>query len=219
MLLIVLSLSIFFLLFPNELFLYSDTILGKLMAVIIIIYCTYEHVVYGIFACILIIWFYQSDMLDRFNYRYSEYFSNISPQLVYLPDKPNKDIQHLPALEDLPLEKVYPLELPPLKPESEKVFRNQYCSEELDLMYKNSKIIHKENVKTIFPNISFFNETPCNPCDKNCHFQLDKVMTEEGLMSKNARGNDQTIWEWATSWLPTKLEPYQGIGQVASFLP
>jgi hypothetical protein len=216
MLLIVLSLFLFFILFPNELFLYSDTILGKLMAVIIIIYCTYENIIYGIFACIVIIWFYQSDMLAQFNNRYSEYFS---PQVVYLPDKPNKDLQHLPALEELPLEKVYLQELPPLKKESEKVFRNQHCSEELNVMYNNSKIIHKENVKHFFPEISFLDEIPCNPCNKSCRFRLDKVTKECELTPKSARGNDTNIWEWATSWLPIKLEPYQGIGHVASFLP
>ena len=214
MFLIAISIFLLFTLFPKETFLYSDTILGKMMAILIIIYTTYENVIYGLFMCIFIIWFYQSDMLDRYKYRLDENFTSI-PQAVYSTKETDKDIQSIPTLDPLSLDKVYPTELSPLKTESEMIFRNQFCSEELDLMYKNTKILRKENIQSLFPEISFTNNEVCNPCDSTCRFR--KINKETELMSKSARGNDEGIWEWATSWFIGKTEPYQGIGYVASY--
>jgi len=214
MLLIAISIFLLFTLYPKESFLYSDTILGKMMAICIIIYSTYENIIYGLFVCIIIIWFYQSDMLDRYKYKLDENFTLI-PQAVYSTKETNKDIQSIPTLVPLSLDKVYPTELSPLKTESETIFRNQFCSEELDLMYKNTKILHKENIQPLFPELSFANNNVCNPCDSGCHFR--KINKETELMSKSARGNDEGIWEWATSWFIGKTEPYQGIGYVASY--
>jgi hypothetical protein len=192
------------------------------MAVIIIIYSTYENVIYGLFTCIMIVWFYQSDMLARYKHKYSEYFTalpNLTPQAVYIPNHPDKDIQSIPTLDALSLDKVYPDELAPIKKESEKVFRNQHCSKELELMYKDTKIIHKENISQIFPNVSFFNEYACNPCDPKCRFRVKKINNENELMPKYSRGNDTSIWDWAKTWFVEKTEPFQGVGSsVASFL-
>lgn len=221
MLFILLSLVILYLLFPNEIFLYSDTILGKVMAVIIIIYCTYQNVIYGLFMCVLIIWFYQSDILCNFQYRYHEYFTNLSspltPQLVY--SKQNENIQSIPALSKLDtLDKMYPTELPPMKTEAEKIFREQHCSEDLELLYKNTKLINKEAISPLFPEISFLDDIPCNPCDSICKFRVSKIDNETKLLPKNARGNDTSILDWATSWFISKNEPYEGVGSVVSYL-
>jgi hypothetical protein len=213
MLLIAISIFLVFILYPKEAFLYSDTILGKMMAIFIIVYCTYENIIYGLFACIIIIWFYQSDMLNRYNYKLEESFTS-KPQAVY-STKEDKDLQSIPTLDPLSLDKVYPTELSPLKTESETIFRNQFCSEELDLMYKNTKILRKENIQTLFPEISFANNNACNPCDSSCRFR--KINKETELMAKSARGNNESICEWATSWFIGKTEPYQGIGYVASY--
>lgn len=213
MLLIAISIFLLFTLFPTETFLYSDTILGKMMALFIIVYCTYENIIYGLFACIFVIWFYQSDMLDRYKYKLDESFTSITPQAVYSTTE--KNIQSIPTLDPLPLDKVYPTELSPLKTESETIFRNQYCSEELDLMYKNTRILRKENIQQLFPDITFLENNACNPCDSTCRFR--KIDKETELMAKHARGNDEGIWEWATSWFIGKTEPYQGIGYVASY--
>lgn len=192
-------------------FIYCDTILGKLLAVIIIIYSTYQNIIYGLFTCILIIWFYQSDMLARFKNKYNEYFTT---QSVYVPNEPNKNVQSIPTTPISYLEKVYPDELPPMKMEAEQVFRNQYCSKELDIMYKNSKIIHKEDIKNIFPDVSFLDDIPCNPCDSGCKFRVNKLDKESELMAKQTRGNESSIWDWVIQ----KTEPYEGIGYVASYL-
>lgn len=221
MLFILLSIVIVYLLYPNELFLYSDTILGKLMAVIIIIYCTYQNVIYGLFICILIIWFYQSDTLNNFHYRYNEYFSPLAPHIVYSKKNSNcnDNTESKPPLSTFDrLVDVYPDEIPPMKTEAEKIFREQHCSEDLEILYKNNKIIHKEEIAPLFPEISFLDEIPCNPCDSVCKFRLTKIDNETILLPKQARGNDDSIWDWATSWFISKNEPYEGVGSVVSYL-
>jgi len=217
MFLIAISIFLLFILFPDEIFLYSDTILGKIMAVIIIIYSTYENVIYGLFVCIMIIWFYQSDLLDRFRENFTT-LPILNPQAVYIPNHTQENIQSIPTLDALSLDKVYPDELPALKEESEQIFRNQHCSEELELIYKDTKIIHKENIYQLFPEVTYFNEYICNPCDKKCKFRVKKINGENELMPKYARGNNNSILEWAKTWFVEKNEPFQGIGYVASYL-
>ena len=203
-------------------FLYSDTILGKIFAVLMIIYCTFENVIYGLFACVIIIWFYQSDLLHKFKHNYNEYFTNLvplNPQLVYSVNHPEKDIQSIPTLDALSLDKVYSPELLPIKKESEQVFRNQHCSKELDIMYKNNKIIHKENIKQLFPELSFLDDIPCNPCDSTCRFKDSKMDKETELISKQTRGNEDSILQWTNTWFIQKNEPYEGVGSsIASYL-
>jgi len=221
MYLIILSVFILFLLFPNEVFLYSETILGKMIAVLIIIYCTYVNVIYGLFVCILVIWFYQSDMLNKFHSNYNEYFTTLpplTPQVVYVPNQPDVDVQPILTTNALPLDKVYPEEISPVKKESEKIFRNENCSENLELMYKNNKIIHKEYISQVFPKISFLDDIPCNPCDDTCRFRLGKLNKEIELIPKDTRGNNTSIWEWAQSWFVEKNEPHEGVGYVSSYL-
>jgi hypothetical protein len=203
-------------------FLYSDTILGKIFAVLIIIYCTFENVIYGLFACVIIIWFYQSDLLHRFKYKYNEHFTNLvplNPQLVYSVNNPEKDIQSISTLDALSLDKVYSPELLPIKTESEQVFRHQYCSKELDIMYKTNKVIHKENIKQLFPELSFLEDIPCNPCDSTCRFKDNKMDKETELIPKQSRGNEESILQWANTWFIQKNEPYAGVrSSIASYL-
>lgn len=202
-------------------FLYSDTILGKIIAIVIIMYCTYKNIIYGLFICIIIIWFYQSDVLNKFKYRYSEYFTSLvplSPQLVYSINNPEKDVQSISTLDALPLEKVYIPELLPMKTESEHIFRNQNCSKELDIMYKNNKIIHKENIAQLFPEISFLDEIICNPCDSICNFKDNKIKKEIELIPKQARGNENYILQFAKSCFIQKKDPHEGVGFVASYI-
>jgi hypothetical protein len=146
--------------------------------------------------------------------------SSLTPQLVYSTKniKNNDNIQSIPALSKLDaFDNMYPDELPPMKTESEKIFREQHCSEDLELLYKNTKIINKEVISSLFPEISFKNEIPCNPCDSICKFRVTKIDNEMKLFPKNARGNEDSLLEWATSWFISKNEPYEGVGSVVSY--
>ena len=54
-------LLIFLVLFPTQFILESNTILGKLIAIFIIVLSTKIHFIYGLFLCLIIIFYYQSD--------------------------------------------------------------------------------------------------------------------------------------------------------------
>ena len=56
-------LLILFLLFPSTFILQSNTILGKLISILLIIIYTNVHVLYGISVCLFVIFYYQSDYI------------------------------------------------------------------------------------------------------------------------------------------------------------
>jgi hypothetical protein len=197
MIVILLILFLLFLLYPKEMFLYGDSILGKLIAVSIIVYLTYENVIHGLFACICLIWFYQSDLLSKHKLD-TEAFTEQIPNPI--PEDGS------PKLE------TYDKETIPVHTESETIFRNQHCSPNLELMYKESKIIHPEMVSQIFPEVSFLDNITCNPCDPKCNIRVNQIEKEVELMPKQTRGI-----EWIEGWLPLKNNPFQGIGYVASY--
>ena len=200
-------------------FLYGDSILGKLVAISIIVYLTYENVIHGLFACISLIWFYQSDFLVK----QKELFTNL-PTIEQYSHKNIDNSHNIPIKPDLETKAdlihyekyadAYPLQKILLKTESDTIFRNQNCDHKLELLYNNSKIIHPEMIPHIFPEVSFLDNIPCNPCDKKCNFSVSKIENETLLMPKDSKAD---IIEWAKSWLPNKNDPYQGIGYVASY--
>jgi hypothetical protein len=51
--------------FPKDFIIVSGTVLGKLIAILIIVYFTREDWVYGLFACACILYYYQSDTVVR----------------------------------------------------------------------------------------------------------------------------------------------------------
>jgi hypothetical protein len=199
MIVILLILFLLFLLYPKEMFLYSDSILGRLVAISIIVFLTYKNVIHGLFACICLIWFYQSDILAKHKLETeTEPFTELAPAPIVEKSLPKLDI--------------YDQETIPLHSESETIFRNQHCSPNLELMYKESKIIHPEMVSQIFPEVSFLDNITCNPCDPKCNIRVTKIEKEAELMPKQTRGI-----EWIEGWLPLKSNPFQGIGYVASY--
>jgi hypothetical protein len=217
MFVIILCLIILFILYPKESILHSDSILGKCIAILLITWFTYKNVMVGLFTCVLIIWFYQSDFLQRYQYLHSETFTPIYPQNVY-DNKENIILSN----NESKLEKyndAYPKDLKYMTTEADTVFRNQHCSKDLELMYKESKILHSETVSSIFPEISFANDIPCNPCDITCKIVVNKIDNEKELMPKYSKNNsDMSVLEWAFRWLPQKSEPFQGVdNNVASY--
>ena len=52
-------------LFPREMILNSSSILGRLVAVLIIVFYSQYNALYGLVICLLVIWYYQSDFLEK----------------------------------------------------------------------------------------------------------------------------------------------------------
>jgi hypothetical protein len=211
-------LSLYFLLFPKQIF--KDSIISRLVAVFIIIYYTYIHVLYGVFACILIL-LYQND-IEAFRPE----TENILPIPIIetpaeksfetpdksfeTPDKsletPDKSFETSSNITGTQIQMAYP-SINARTLESEHFLK--HCK--LDkLMYRNLEVKHPEIIPQLFPEVSF--DTPCNPCNPTCAFTVSKIKTEQDIAPKSAHGSDFSyLMEWTESFYKRKPEPYIGV--------
>ena len=201
-----LALIILFLLFPGSFMYMSHSILGKLLAVFLIMYYSAHHFIYGFALCIFVIWYYQST--KPFHERFSGLSETTQSYADYLPKpasstsstsstnpKPTPNpVQELPSSKHTSViscgvSHAYPSNLPKVHPESEAVFRKKHCSVNNVMIYKNQEI-RKSDMTHHLSEIEFHgNDTTCNPCDPTCHFSIrtTKKETEETLKPLKTR--------------------------------
>ena len=188
--------------YPEQFALFSNLSLGRLIAVIIIVFYSSLDKYVGLLVCGLVILFYQSDYVENMK-PFSENFVELSYSYLHNGDTTqhnNKNIeiakvsqkitetQPLKYAEYLGLYLNKPIETTVTKndikqnakPELKEQFRKQYCDGNV-LKYKNTEI-KPDMMQHIFPQVSFISNH-CNPCDKSCEFSIieSKLMTEEQM--------------------------------------
>jgi hypothetical protein len=224
---------LYFLLFPKQLFRESISILGRLIAIIIIIYYTNIHILYGILICILVIWYYQSDflqyMLDMTNEEGFKPMTNIiviEPEKIILDPLETKEqnTDSSVMITASKLQDAYPAQINNPITESETFFQKNNCNSKKQLIYRNIEVKHPEIVPHIFPEVSF-DDKPCNPCDSICSFSINsaKLQTELELAPKLSQDQDSlsSLMEWTGILIDQsdKKEPYIGVKTInASYL-
>ena len=215
-------LLIFFVLFPTQFILDSNTILGKFIAVFIIALSTKIHFIYGLFVCLLIIFYYQSDYV--YNIIQSENFQpSFSLEENNYVEPMVGEIYDVSFSKDdyLNLEDAYSAEKLPIQSEAETIFRNQKCNPDLELVYKTQIIRQKDIIPNIFPEIDFVDNNTCNPCDPSCPFSIKSSLEKKELIGQSTRGKTslEEAMDWAHSFFVNKNEPFSGVDlNVASYL-
>jgi hypothetical protein len=218
-----------FLLFPDQFILQSNTILGKLFSIFIIVLYTKIDFLYGLLVCVFIIFYYQSDLVS--NLIYSENFKVVTaePMSNYQDDSDSEsdseesdsyehDIVAANKDERIKIDDAYAHHKLPIQSESETIFRNQHCSKNLELIYKKKIIRRNDLIPNIFPELEFIDDKPCNPCDPSCSF---KKMEIKELIGQSTRGKTslEEAMDWAYSFFVNKNEPFSGVDlNVASYL-
>ena len=222
-------LLIIYLLFPSEFILQSNTILGKLFSIFIIVIYTSVHYLYGFVVCLFVILYYQSDYIH--NVILSENFQPQKPFKESMVSQINQVFTSASTLEDIvdtkkienigiELNKAYSKEKIPIQSESETIFRNQQCNEKLELIYKNQIIRNNDIIPNIFPNINFIDK-PCNPCDPHCPFVIKSSLEKKERIGQSTRGKTslEEAMDWAYSFFVNKNEPFSGVDlNIASYL-
>jgi hypothetical protein len=142
---ILISLFVFY---PERAIPYSHTTLGRLTAIMLIVYYARRDVYLGLFICVMTIYYYQ---LEQF-----EYMLNISEgflyEMAYTPyehkvyDKLHRDI-----ISD------------------RNAFRKTHCTKGF-LKHKGVNV-NVEITEHVFPQVKFDN-APCNPCDTTCAYSI-----------------------------------------------
>jgi hypothetical protein len=144
----------------------SHTILGKIVAVSIILFYSSIDRISGLFVCLLIILYYQSD--------YIESFTREGLETKYeLLDTSPKITPNEPEIKSLLLRK--------------EEFRNTYCTNG-HLVYKGQSI-RPDMAEHIFPEIEERSFKKCNICNTKCdlNFVNKKIDNEEEIKSKMSK--------------------------------
>ena len=160
----------------------ANSYLGRLIAVIGIICYTKYDVVYGLFACLIVILFYQLESISAEGYTniaLGEHMENDHYKSYLLKENPSKIGGTQP-------------EKPVFEPSR---FYNQHC--------KNNQLTYKEfTIKTemaqhVYPEIQYKNGNICNPCDPNCEYSVteNRITTEHDIMNPKS-SNDWLKQSW-----------------------
>jgi hypothetical protein len=158
----------------NSLFEFSNTILGKLLAIFIIIFYISIDTIIGLFVCALIILFYQSHYRENMDIIFSDlnndYLdSNSHNDTGYLDDDYIDDYIYLYPKEEKKKKKIFKKNNK-MNEGLEDKFRIDNCNNGI-LTFKNIKI-KNEMSEFIFPQMKFHNRI-CNPCDETCKIIVD----------------------------------------------
>jgi hypothetical protein len=159
---------------------FADTILGKLIALVIIIFYTTIDVVYGTLSCVLILLFYQSDLVEKM-LNINEGYENIQNRDEGIKDytiiNESKQLENKTFAKYDMLEKI-------ARPSislavAQQNFKKSNCKNGV-LKYKNIPV-RSDIASHIFPEV-VFNKT-CNPCDDSCSFSIieEKINTEDEI--------------------------------------
>ena len=195
---------------PKETVLFSKTILGKLVAISIILYYTQKKFVYGLFVCSVILFYYQSELVENIlnqDRQHSLYESSVVPWNVSINDStvsPNVPLETFSEEEPQPEEMcsgVLPFDRASSEPfsytpfisfnsQNEDILRGKGKKEELQNVFRKQVCIggiphwKGQPVRTEMADHVFreieMGDNKCNPCNPDCDFDI----IEERLTSE-----------------------------------
>jgi hypothetical protein len=178
----------------------SNTILGKLFALVLIFFYIKQDKFIGLFVCLLVILYYQSD--------YISYFDWLNKPITYLPSPSTLSpktidpiFENMETLADsgIGLSDAYPSSLHKVSDLDKKIeFRKTYCKK--GHLIQKGQHVSNENSEHIFPEIKQMNEyQKCNLCDDTCDFSfINKKLDTEEILVKPKDSNDWIAIVWET---------------------
>lgn len=185
----------------------SHSVLGKLFAVMLILYYTRMDVVYGTVCCIIAIWYYQrteiegmegvsediSQGLDKgFGQGVPEDSDKKEEKDKENTEEPMEDGTNLPALDESSnLEGFETFEKPiVITIDQFNVAKDEFIKEKCKngvLMYKDFPV-KSEMADHVYSEIKYNGKNKCNPCDRTCNYNIieAKLATENKLLPKTS---------------------------------
>jgi len=141
--------------------LFCHSILGKIIAIIIIAFYSYLDKYVGLFVCALVVLFYQLNIVEN--------SLNIFEKEAF--------VDYMDEYDDNVFFDT---------PKSHTTFRDRNCKNG-DLEYKNMKV-KPDMADVVFPELEFKND-PCNPCVSGCKFSIieAKMNTQDELKPIHSR--------------------------------
>lgn len=182
---------------PREMKQFSHSVLGRLVAVLMIIFYSMVDLFYGLFFCIVVIYYYQLDTNENMLNVHEGFFWDLTEEAGKTPNF-DKKIHNATVYMKYNPENTYQNEggnfsvnsisntrpLESIQPESgdkEQQFRDENCSS--GVLKYNDLNVNPEMAEHIFNDLKF-DGNPCNPCNPMCRFSIidKKIKTEEELV-------------------------------------
>jgi hypothetical protein len=160
----------------------SHSVLGKFFAVMLILYYTRMHFLYGTVACFVVIIYYMLTEVEGFS---EETPSSLEKASATVEATPTVAVDDKLLVAD--------------KPETTSIITidefNKAKDEFIKEKCKNGVLMYKDlPVKTemadhIYSEIKFNKSVKCNPCDRTCDYNIveAKMKTQEALTPKSSR--------------------------------
>ena len=195
--------------YSEEVAKWSHTLLGKTIAVFIILLYSFFDIVSGLLACALVIFYYQSDYVESFvsgeiKQESKDGYTKISlkeTQAILLDvSEPTENGEIGERLED-----AYPL-TPTVDVVYDKDvnrFRQKHCKKG-HLVHKG-QVVKPEMAEHVFPQVTQDSFHKCNICDPACSFDLGLIEKEDELVNPKS-SNDwfDRVWSNMRATQPEK---------------
>ena len=159
----------------------SHSILGKLFAVMLILYYTRMDFLYGIICCIIVIWYYQQTEIEGFEEKKEE-----------KKEEPIDNGTNLPTMEEAVADaSLEGFETPiVITVDQFNTVKDEFIKEKCKngvLMYKDFPV-KSEMADHVYSEIKYNGKTKCNPCIRTCDYNIieAKLETERKLIPKTS---------------------------------
>lgn len=153
-------------LYHKETALFAHSVLGKLVAVFLVILYTISDPLYGAVVCALVIFYYQTDFVEGFSL-------SVTDNLDKLDYCTNSEGFHYSSFDH---DDTIPI-VGYLRNDVQNVFINTNCDNKR-LKYKSMEV-KSEMAPHVFSELNY-TDGPCNPCSDSCGFSI----IEERLRTK-----------------------------------
>jgi len=179
--------------YSKQVSLFSRTILGKLIAVSTIIFYTSVDKILGLFICLLVIVYYQSDYYENMlnldmDMDMDMKTLNETPDIIddgiYL-DYTDKKRMREPFAKELKYQEIKNqdvkiVDLSITDKEAKSRFQKANCKG--TSLYNKNVEMNSEMAEHVYPEIAFSYNT-CNPCKESCEYSIveNKIRTEEEI--------------------------------------
>jgi hypothetical protein len=202
--------------YSDEIAIFSHSILGKMISILIIGYYTVIDKYVGLLVCILFIFYYQTDYVESMlninesmwdwrvdhdfvdDYSYLETFSELKPGCNCGSPKPLQEAKKEDKLEEEDMilkgyenfenyRELYEDKSEPANEDVKNTFRKENCSSKGVLQYKNMEV-KNDMAEHVFPELKFRDHV-CNPCSNTCDFSIieSRIKTEDELKPINTK--------------------------------
>ena len=187
-------LSIFYIIMPRHYYKLYNSLLGKLIALVIVIYLTNLNLCVGILAAILVMVSYDKLVEGMEN---KDDVSKLDIEIKKSNDQHNAKKEKIQELKEKQIEKAEVIKnnndnnsvlaSEPSVNDAIAIFKLDHCLNG-KVVKSNMEEIKLSDMKSYFPQITFNENDVCNPCDPKCNFKMttfdERITVEEKLRPK-----------------------------------